>query len=501
MLSIENITKKFSGVIALNDVSMELHRGRVNAIIGENGAGKSTLIKILSGVYHDYEGRIFYKGKSISFRNSKEAQESGISIIHQELNLIPYLSITENIFLGRELVTTWGMLNKRLMRSKAQSLMNKLKLNLDPDTLIADIKVGQQQVVEIAKALLIESEVIIMDEPTSAISEAEVEVLFGIIRDLKREGKTIVYISHKLDELYRIADNYVILRDGCFIEAGEMKNMNDDLIIQKMAGREIKSDHKTKVSQQQTTEILSIDQLCLQHPGKIAEYILNNISFTVAKGEVVGIFGLMGAGRTDLLETIFGLHEYSAGKIFIEKQEVHIKSPSDAINAGIAFVPEDRKKDGLVLDMDVRENISLTNMSTIAPSGLLNRKKELLLAGKYVDELKIKALPTRQPVKNLSGGNQQKVILAKWLATSPKVLLLDEPTRGVDVNAKNEIYKLINNLSGEGLGIVLVSSELPEILRISDKILVLAEGCLTAEFSATEATKDTILKAAIPKSI
>ncbi|MBD0367145.1 MAG: sugar ABC transporter ATP-binding protein [Flavisolibacter sp.] len=501
MLVAENITKRFSGVTALERVSLELHAGKVNAIIGENGAGKSTLMKILSGVYSDYDGRIFYKDKEVRFSNPKEAQDNGIAIIHQELNLIPYLSITENIFLGRELTTKWGLLDKKSMRSKTISLLNKLRLNIDPDTLVYELKVGQQQIIEIAKALLIDSEVIIMDEPTSAISESEVEVLFGIIEDLKKEHKTIVYISHKLDELFRIADRYIVLRDGRTIGAGDMKGMSHDALIQKMVGREITIMRKTDAAVNQE-ELLRVEQLYLKHPVRQQEYALQQISFSVNKGEIVGIFGLMGAGRTELLETLYGLHSRLAtGKTFVDGKQVHFNAPTDAIKAGLALVPEDRKRDGLVLGLDVKTNICLTVLESIEEVGLLNDSKETEIAKKYIRELQIKTASEKQAAKNLSGGNQQKIVLAKWLATKPKLLMLDEPTRGIDINAKNEIYKLILQLADEGLGIIIVSSELPEILALSDRVLVMAEGSLTAEFPIYEATEDKLLKAAIPKTV
>jgi len=501
MLTVQNITKKFGGITALEGVSMEIPAGKVTAIIGENGAGKSTLMKILSGVYQDFDGQIVYKGTPVVFSTPAEAQEAGIAIIHQELNLIPYLSITQNIFLGRELVTKWGTLDETEMRRKTKSLLERLHLDVDPDTEVGRLKVGQQQVVEIAKALLLESDVIIMDEPTSAISESEVEVLFGIIRDLIQENKAVVYISHKLDELFKIADRYVVLRDGKTIESGEMKGMCADVLIQKMVGREINIIRKQEAVNG-CDELLKVENLCLKHPGGIKENILKNISFEVGKGEIVGIFGLMGAGRTELLETIFGLHSgLSEGKISVCGEEMHIQNPRDAIKAGLALVPEDRKKDGLVLGLDVRTNIGLTTLEEMENFGVLLGDKEAALSRKYIGELKIKTSSDKQEAGNLSGGNQQKIVLAKWLAACPRVLMLDEPTRGIDVNAKNEIYKLILKLADTGLGIVLVSSELPEILAVSDRVLVMAEGRLTEAMPAAEASEDRILKAAIPKTI
>ena len=489
-------------MVALDKVSMELLPGKVNAIVGENGAGKSTLMKILSGVTGEYEGKFFFKGKEMVFGNVRDAQVQGIAIIHQELNLIPYLSIRENIFLGREILDRWGFLDKKAMQKKTSLLLQKLKLELDPESLIADLKVGQQQVVEIAKALLTDSEVIIMDEPTSAISDKEVEVLFDIINDLKKDNKTIVYISHKLDELFRMADRYIVMRDGTCIESGEMKNMTPDHLIQKMVGREIQIIRKQNQSAIQDQELLRVENLNLQHPNKKTEKILKDISFRLCKGEIIGLFGLMGAGRTELLETLFGLHSKKrSGEIYAGGKPSDFRTPADAISAGIALVPEDRKKDGLVPGLDVRTNISLTNLDKIEQGLFLNQDREVALAGKYINELKIKTDSDRQAVRNLSGGNQQKIVIAKWLARNPGILLLDEPTRGIDVNAKNEIYKLILSLTEIGLGIVMASSELPEILAVSDRVLVLSEGVLTADLPVRDASEKILLKAAIPKTI
>jgi ribose transport system ATP-binding protein len=501
MLVVENISKSFSGIKALDEINLEVYAGQVTAIIGENGAGKSTLMKILSGVYPDYEGKIIFKGNTVNFSNPRQAQESGISIIHQELNLIPYLSITENIFLGRELTTSWGELDKKRMRLKTQDLLNRLKLNVDPDTLIIDIKVGQQQVVEIAKALLIESDVIIMDEPTSAISDNEVKILFEIINDLRAAQKAIVYISHKLDELFKIADRYIVLRDGKVIECGDIQDINPDDVIHKMVGREINLIRKQS-SVTGTEELLSVKDFCLKHPNHKNEFLLKNLSFNLKKGEILGVFGLMGAGRTELLEAIFGIHPRSiTGELKINGNTVSIASTADAIKAGLALVPEDRKRDGLLLELDVQKNIGITTLKEMENLGLLEIRKETELCDKYRAELKIKTSSGKQTAGDLSGGNQQKIVIAKWLATNPKIFLLDEPTRGIDVNAKNEIYKLILALADKGMGIIMVSSELPEILAVSDRVMVMSEGTITAQIPIAEANEACILKAAIPKSI
>jgi ribose transport system ATP-binding protein len=473
---------------------LQLAAGKVTAIIGENGAGKSTLMKILSGVYSDYEGDLIYKGESVKFKNTREAQQGGIAIIHQELNLIPYLTITENLFLGREIVDSWGILDKKAMAKRASELLKKLKLNVDPQMQVSDLKVGQQQVVEIAKALLYDAEVIIMDEPTSAISENEVEVLYGIIEELKAENKAIVYISHKLKELFKIADCYTVLRDGKTIESGNMADMTYDSLIRKMVGRDVDNSRNLKTLADKDV-LLKVQDLCLHKT-------LNNISFELRKGEVLGIFGLMGAGRTELMESLMGEHKATQGSVLLNQKEVNFKSTANAIKAGIALVPEDRKKHGLVLGLDVKTNISLSCLNQIENAvGFLNNKADVELSKQYISSLKIKTTSEKQLVKNLSGGNQQKVVIAKCIATSPKVLMLDEPTRGIDINAKMEIYKLIDELAASGLGIIMVSSELPEILAISDRVLVMADGRITAEFETLNATEDSILKAAIADNI
>ncbi|WP_194775561.1 sugar ABC transporter ATP-binding protein [Pararhodonellum marinum] len=501
MLVAKNISKNFGGIKALERVNLEIDRGKVNAIIGENGAGKSTLMKILSGVYADYEGDIFLHGNAIRFLNPRQAQEAGIAIIHQELSLIPQLTITENIFLGRELTHYFGGLNQKEMRLQTKKLLQRLKLDLNPDTPVYRLKVGQQQVVEIAKALLTNAEVIIMDEPTSAISDHEVEILFRIIDDLRKENKAIVYISHKLNELFKIADCYTVLRDGKTIESGEMHGVNKEDIIRKMVGRNVEIVGNP-IANNFTDDLLLVKDLNLKISGISKNVKLSDISLHLKKGEILGIFGLMGAGRTEFLESLFGMHaKDSTGDIFVEGTQITLKNPSDAIRAGIALVPEDRKKDGLVLGLNVKNNISLTVLDQIETAGILSEKKENILADKYIGELGIKTSSKKQLAKNLSGGNQQKVVISKWLATHPRILLLDEPTRGIDVNAKNEIYKLITALAKKGLGIIMVSSELPEILAISNRVVVFAEGVITAEMPISEAKEENILQAAIPRSV
>ena len=500
MLIAKNITKKFSGVTALDNICLELLPGKVNAIIGENGAGKSTLMKIFSGVHTEYEGEIILDGKTVHFSSPKEAERAGIAIIHQELNLVPYLTITENIFLGHELTNAWGVLNKTKMQEETRQLLDRLNLDIHPNTKISSLKVGQQQLVEIAKALHVDAKVIIMDEPTSAISDKEVNNLFTIINELVSQGKTIVYISHKLNELFQIADRFVILRDGTTVNTGEMKTTTHDNLIQMMTGRKILYS-RDEVEEEKKDELLRLKSIYLKNVTGSDE-ILHNISFTLHKGEVLGIYGLMGAGRTELMETIFGLHpRFSSGEIFLDDKKLKIQSPSDAIDAGIVLVPEDRKLQGLCTSLAVRPNISITILEQLDRWGIMiNKKRETTLSKQYIQQLAIKTFSTETLVKNLSGGNQQKIVLAKWLAKKPMVLLLDEPTRGIDINAKSEIYKLIKQLAAEGLGIIVVSSELPEILAISDRVLVLCEGELTANIPIKEATEAAILKMAIHKN-
>jgi ribose transport system ATP-binding protein len=501
VLVAKNITKKFPGVTALDNIYMELHPGKVNAIIGENGAGKSTLMKIFSGVHTQYEGEIILNNKPVRFSSTKDAEASGIAIIHQELNLVPYLSITENIFLGSELVNGWGILDKKKMKEKAKQMLKRLNLDIDPDTKISSLKVGQQQLIEIAKALHVDAMIIIMDEPTSAISDKEVDNLFSIIAELKSQGKTIAYISHKLNELFQVADRFIVMRDGATVNSADMKNTNHDELIQMMTGRKILIQRNGSTSEK-NKELLQLKNICLKNVANRSDNILHNISFNLHNGEIIGIYGLMGAGRTELMETIFGLHpKLSSGEIKINDKQLKARSASDAITEGIVLVPEDRKLQGLSVGQSVRTNISIAILKQLERWGImLNRKKEMELSKQYIQQLAIKTSSTETIVKNLSGGNQQKIVLAKWLARKPKVLLLDEPTRGIDINAKSEIYKLIKQLAAEGMGIIVVSSELPEILAVSDRVLVMCEGELTADIPANEATEGSILKYAIHKN-
>jgi ribose transport system ATP-binding protein len=511
VLEARGITKSFPGVLALCDVDFSIFAGKVNVLVGENGAGKSTLMNVLSGVYAPDAGTIRLAGREVSFDDTREAQRHGIAIIHQELNLVPYLSVAENIFLGREFQTPLGLIDYRRTNSQAAGLLQQLQLPIDPRTPVASLRVGQQQVVEIAKALSTHARVLIMDEPTSAISDHEVEVLFRLIETLKARGVAIVYVSHRLDELFRIGDSITVLRDGRFVMSAAVADLDQDEVVRHMVGREVTATFQRSSSSSRTgadgSEILRVEHVRLRHCDRGRTPLVDDVSFNVRRREVLGVFGLMGAGRTELLETIFGLHpNRSSGRILVEGVEIAVQSPDEAIQAGIGLAPEDRKAEGLVLAMNVQANISLASLDLLLVYGverfqLLSNRLESALANRFVDRLNIKTPSTRQTVRNLSGGNQQKVVLAKWLATKPKVLLLDEPTRGIDVGAKREIYRLVDELTCDGLGIVMVSSELPEILAIADRIMVMSEGRKTAEFHRSEATEERIIKAALPGSV
>ena len=497
LLEVKNVSKEFSGIYALKNIDLQIFAGEVTAIIGENGAGKSTLMKIISGVYNEYEGDVILNGEKVCYKNPKEASEQGVIIIHQELNLIPYLNITENLFLGNELINRMGLLDYPKMHKKAKELLSRLHLDINPATPLNQLRVGQQQLVEIAKALLLESKVLIMDEPTSAISDHEVALLFQIINDLKAKGVAIVYISHKLNELFEIADRFAVLRDGVQMGGGSMDGMTHDQLIQMMVGRKL-ADSIQKVINVQHKEVLRVENLCFRNPENTKYLLVDDVSFSLKQGEVLGICGLMGAGRTEVLEAIFGLYPaFTSGKIFIEGVEKQFRSVTDAIDAGIGLVPEDRKLQGLILNMDVTRNTSLASLSSISRFNFINKKKEEEISLNFIQKLNTQVKSPKMEVHKLSGGNQQKVVIAKWLATNPKILLLDEPTRGIDIGAKTEIYKLINELAGQGMGIIVVSSELPEILAVSDTILVLSESKLTAKLSRADATEEIIMKAAL----
>ena len=502
MLQAINIKKSFGGVAALDGVSLTLHPGEVTAILGENGAGKSTLMKILSGVHADFEGEVRIDGKRNSLGHPRAAEAAGIAIIHQELNLVPDLDIAANIFLGREPVNRWGILDRSAMRKRCQSLLQQLGLDTDPDRSVGDLRVGEQQLVEIAKALHLEASVIIMDEPTSALSDRETERLFHIIRSLRAEGRTIVYISHRFDEIFALADRYVVLRDGRSVGDGMIRDADADALIRMMTGRAsvaARSEGRSDAGEVR----LRANGLCLQSPEKGRPDLLHNITFSMHAGEVVGLYGLMGAGRSELLGALFGCYKFRVtGTVSIDGQDVRITSPADAVTHGIAMVPEDRKIQGIFPEEDIRTNLSMAVLGRISGAlGLVDVQREVTLSDGMVGRLAVRASTDRQRISTLSGGNQQKVILGRWLATKPRILLLDEPTRGIDVGAKAEIHALIRSLSAEGVAVLVASSELPEILTLSDRVLVLSAGRLTADIPVAEADEQVILRFALPQKL
>lgn len=489
IVELNHINKTFPGVKALDDVSLNLKSGEVMALVGENGAGKSTLIKILSGVYTRDSGQIKIFGNEIKELTPKKSQELGIAVIHQELNLCQHLTVAENIFLGREKVNGAGVLNDKEMNAAAKVILDKLNINISPNVVVGNLAVSKQQMVEIAKALSSDVKILIMDEPTSALTSNEIDDLFRIIQTLKSAGCGIIYISHRLEELQYIADRITIMRDGEFITSMDFRDTTMDEIITNMVGREIKEKFP-RVKCDVGEKILEIKHL---NAGKM----VRDINLELHKGEIVGIAGLMGAGRTETTRAIFGIDPKESGEVYLNGNEVVIQKPGDAIKAGIVLAPEDRKKDGLCLSLSIRDNISLPNLDMLCSKlGILNRIKENSMIKKAVEELKIKLASAENNVSSLSGGNQQKVVVAKWLARDSKVVIFDEPTRGIDVAAKVEIYNLMNDLKKRGIGVLFVSSEMPEVLGISDRIIVMCDGKITGELSREEATQSMILKLA-----
>jgi ribose transport system ATP-binding protein len=485
-LQMKGITKTYPGVKALDNVDFEVAPGEVHALVGENGAGKSTLMKILAGAQPMDSGEIFLNGQLVHITSPQKAMDLGISIIYQEFNLVPYLNAAENIFLGREpKASIPGFINFSKMYSEAQRVIDQLGVRLNVRIPVNRLSVAQQQMVEIAKATSRNASIIAMDEPSATLTEHELESLFDLIRSLKSRGVSIIYISHRLEEIFQIADRVTVLRDGRLVGTKLVSETNKDEIIRMMVGRELKE----KIPKQ-PAEIKS-PALTVSHLSR--KGVLNDISFTVHKGEILGIAGLVGAGRTELARAIFGADPIDSGEIWLNGNKVEIRSPRDAIRLGIGLVTEDRKALGLILGMVVRENISLANLDSLTRFGFINRKEEKSVAVRFVEDLMIKTPSIEQQVQNLSGGNQQKVVLAKWLFTQSRVLIFDEPTRGIDVGSKVEIYQLMNRLAANGVAIIMISSELPEILGMSDRILVMHEGRIVGELSREEATQEKIM--------
>lgn len=487
ILEVENVSKSFPGVQALDKVSFNLRKGEVHALVGENGAGKTTLMKILSGVYQADEGTIRYKGEIVNFSNVNEAYDAGIRIIYQELNLVPHLSVAANIFIGQEPLTQFGTLNEKKMNADAIAILNRLHIDLDPTIKLNRLPVSMQQMVEIAKALSSKSEVLIMDEPTSALTESEIDELFSVIHALRDDGVAIIYISHRLDELRHIVDRVSIFRDGHSVSTDEYSTITMYEIVKRMVGRKIENKFPPKQNIPTTEKLLEIRNI--SRSG-----ILHDISFDLYRGEVLGFAGLMGAGRSELARAIFGADPIDSGEVIMNDKKLKFRTPSDAIKAGIAYLSENRKEEGLAVKMQLAENITMSNVQKISSRfGVLSRDREIEAAQRYVDELLIKTPSLFQIVNNLSGGNQQKTVVAKWLFCDSKILIFDEPTRGIDVGTKYAIYELIGNLAKEGRGIIIISSDLPEIMGLTDRILVLHEGNLAATLTTAKTTPNEVL--------
>ncbi len=489
ILEIEDVTKSFPGVVALNKINFELIKGEVHVLLGENGAGKSTLVKILSGAYSKDSGAIYINNKKIEIKNPKHAQEIGIGVIYQELNLIPYLSVAENIFLGREFASSIGIIDSQKIFKEAKKLLDELKVDINPNALVSTLGTAQQQMVEIAKALSLNSKILIMDEPTSSLTKNEIRQLFLTIERLKRKGVTIIYISHRLEEIFEIGDRVTVLRDGNYVDTKIIAETDQSSLIKMMVNRELK-DHYPKRKATVGKELLRIDKLS-------TDELLRNISFHLNEGEILGIYGLLGSGRTELARVIFGADNCETGEIFVSSKLTKINSPAKAIKKSIGFLTEDRKTQGLILDLCVKDNICITSLDELSKFGVIHYKSEMQVSDKYVKELKIKTTGSHQVVRSLSGGNQQKVVFAKWLNTNAKIFIFDEPTRGIDIGAKQEIYELMNRLTDKGCGIIMISSELPEILGMSDRILVMYNGEITAELENENLSQEILLSSAI----
>lgn len=485
ILTMENIHKKFPGVYALDGVNFELRYGEVHALLGENGAGKSTLIKILAGIYTADQGQIQIEEKKVRITNVHQAEAHGISVIHQELCLAPNMTVADNIFLGKETANQIGWVKFSKQNAAAQNLLDSLGLAIKATEMVSNLSVAQQQMVEIAKALSMEARIIVMDEPTASLTLKEVERLFQTIANLKRKNIAVIYISHRMEELFRVADRVTVLRDGKYVGTREIAATTREELISMMVGRELKSLY------QRTFHPLGETVLEVRNLSR--SYILDEISFSLKQGEILGVSGLVGSGRTELARAIFGIDHYDSGEILVAGEKAAISSPMAAMSCGIALVPEDRKGQGLVLIQGVSYNMTLTVLKQFIKGIGIDRQLEKQLVDSYIDRLSIKTPSHEQLTNYLSGGNQQKIVIAKWLATAPKVLILDEPTRGVDVGAKAELYSIINILAQQGVGIIMISSELPEIIGMSDRVLVMHNGRITATLAREELNQERIM--------
>ena len=488
LLRMTGISKAFPGVQALDDVHLDAEVGTVHALMGENGAGKSTLMKVLAGIYRADSGRIELGGQEVQIPDSATALRLGIAMIHQELSPVPAMMVAENIYLGREPVNRFGLVDKGRMTADAQAVFDKWQIDIDPRRVMKTLSVAQMQMVEIAKAISTDARLIIMDEPTSAITEREVEHLHRMIRSLRESGVTIIYITHKMDEVFKIADYVTVFRDGKHVATLPAAELDRQKLITLMVGREL--------THLFPKEEVAIGEVVMSVRGLTRHGVIEDISFDLRRGEILGLAGLMGAGRTEVLEAVFGVTKVDAGEIQINGKPVTIKSPADAIEAGMGLLTEDRKLTGIMGALSVRDNMTIANLNRFSPNWILRKRRMEAACLAQRDALAIKTPSLSQLIKNLSGGNQQKVLVSRWLLTLPDVLMIDEPTRGIDVGAKSEIHRLMSGLAKEGKAILMVSSEMPEILGMSDRVLVMAGGRITAEFSRAEVTQEKVLEAA-----
>ncbi len=494
-LEMRGVSKTFPGVRALNKVDLDVRLGEVHALAGENGAGKSTLMKIMTGVYKaDPGGSILIEGKPAEITDAVHARALGISIIYQELSMVENLTVAENIFLAREPLRAGGFLDKARMNREAGEVLATLHMDVDPTTQVAQLSIGQKQMIEIAKAIAYRSRVIVMDEPTASLSHHETVTLMGLIRKLRAQGIGVVYITHRLDEIFEIADRVTILRDGSTVDSLPIADVTRDILVRKMVDRELSQLYGRHTCHATSEVLLEVKALTLHHP-RPHQAKVRDIDFTLHRGEVLGFFGLIGAGRTEIMEMVFGMRA-SSGTVAVEGRVVKIHEPADAIAHGIGFVTEDRKEQGLVLGMTVRENFSLTHLEAYSPRQFVNRQKEASRCRDFILSLGIKTPSTEQRVINLSGGNQQKIVIAKWVARSPKILIVDEPTRGIDIGAKAEVHALLARLARDGMGVIVISSDLPEVLAVSDRVIVIKDGRISRTFARADASQETIMEAA-----
>ena len=484
-IEMRGIDKSFGSNQVLKQAGFTLESGEVHALMGENGAGKSTLMKILTGVYTKDAGTVLVDGKEVNYKNPQEAEKADIVFIYQELNVMFDLTVEENLFMGKEIHGKFGICDKKAMQKKAQEALNTLGINISPKTVMSELSVGQQQMVEICKALMADAKVIIMDEPTAALTQSETVALFKVIESLRKKGVSMVYISHRMEEIFELCDRITVLRDGSYIGVKNIPETNMNEIVKMMIGREIGERYPSRD--------VKIGKEVLKVKGLTRKGTFHDVSFSVRAGEVLGVSGLMGAGRTEIMQAVFGNLSYESGTIEIDGEEVKISNPRQAMEHGIGFITEDRKTEGLMLDKSIRENISLCNLGRISKSSVISKEAEKDMVAEAIKDLHIKCFGPFHECNNLSGGNQQKVVLAKWILTNPKILILDEPTRGVDIGAKKEIYNIINKLAAQGVAIIMVSSELPEVLGMSDNIMVVREGEVRGIISYEEANQERVM--------